>query len=56
MLDYKSIIRLRKLGLSISAVAARLHCKRDSVQRICARCESQWDSLDAYRTNSQTKR
>lgn len=46
MLDYKSIIRLRKLGLSISAVAARLHCKRDSVQRICARCESQWGSLD----------
>ena len=31
MLDYKSIIRLKKLGLSHGAIAARLGCKWESV-------------------------
>ena len=42
MLDYKSIIRLKKLGLSHGAIAARLGCKWESVQRIVTRCENEW--------------
>lgn len=46
MLDYKSIIKLKKLGLNNSAIANRLNCKWDSVQRIVTRCENVWGSLD----------
>lgn len=47
MLDYKSIIRLKKLGLSHGAIAARLGCKWESVQRIVTRCENEWGDLCA---------
>ena len=46
MLDYKSIIRLKKLGLNNSSIARNLQCKWDSVQRIISRCENVWGSLD----------
>lgn len=46
MLDYKSIIRLKNMGLSNRAVANSLHCKWESVQRIVSRCESIWGSVD----------
>ena len=34
MLDYKSIVRLKKLGLNNAAIANSIGCKWDSVQRI----------------------
>lgn len=46
MLDYKSIIKLQKAGLTTNAIAERLHYKWDSVQRVISRCESYWGSLD----------
>ena len=46
MLDYKSIIRLKRLGLKTSAIANSLGCKWDSVQRIVSRCENVWGSVD----------
>jgi len=46
MLDYKSIVRLKKLGLNNSAIASSVKCKWDSVQRVIARCESVWGSVD----------
>ena len=46
MLDYKSMIRLKKLGLNTSAIANRLECKWDTVQRIISRCENIWGSVD----------
>ena len=45
MLDYRSIIRLKKLGLNNAAIANSLECKWESVQRIVARCESVWGSV-----------
>ena len=45
MLDCKSIIRLKKLGLHNAAVANALGCKWDSVQRIVTRCENVWRDL-----------
>ena len=39
MLDYKSIVRLKRLGLNNSAIANSLGCKWDSVQRIVSRCQ-----------------
>ncbi len=46
MLDYKSIIRLKKLGLSHGAIATRIGCKWESVQRIVTRCENEWGDLE----------
>ena len=46
MLDYKSMIRLKKLGLNTSAIANRLECKWDTVQRIISRCENIWGSVE----------
>ena len=46
MLDYKSMIRLKKLGLNNSAIANRLECKWDTVQRIISRCEIIWGSVE----------
>ena len=40
MLDYKSIIRLKRMGLKTAAIANSLGCKWDSVQRIVSRCEN----------------
>ena len=51
MLDYKSIVRLKRLGLNNSAIASNVHCKWDSVQRIVARCESVWGSVDGVPEN-----
>ena len=51
MLDYKSIVRLKRLGLNNSAIASKIHCKWDSVQRIVARCESVWGSVDGVPEN-----
>ncbi len=45
MLDYKSIIRLKSLGLNNAAIANSLGCKWDSVQRIVSRCETVWGSV-----------
>ena len=45
MLDYKSMIRLKKLGLNNAAIANSLECKWDSVQRIISRCENVWGSV-----------
>ncbi len=45
MLDYKSIVRLKKLGLNNAAIANSLSCKWDSVQRIVSRCENVWGSI-----------
>lgn len=46
MLDYKSIVRLKRLGLNNTAIANSLKCKWDSVQRIVSRCENIWGSID----------
>ena len=51
MLDYKSIVRLKKRGLNNSAVANALSCKWDSVQRIVSRCENVWGSLEGVPEN-----
>lgn len=51
MLDYKSIVRLKRLGLNNSAIACSVKCKWDSVQRIVARCESVWGSVDGVPEN-----
>ena len=51
MLDYKSIVRLKRLGLNNSTIASNVHCKWDSVQRIVARCESVWGSVDGVPEN-----
>ena len=51
MLDYNSIIRLKKMGLSNSAIANSLNCKWDSVQRIVSRSESVWGSIEGVPTN-----
>ena len=48
VLDYKSIIRLKKLGLSHGAIAARLGCKLESVQRIVTRCENESTVWEEY--------
>jgi len=45
MLDYKSIVKLKKLGLNNAAIANSLGCKWDSVQRIVSRCENVWGSV-----------
>ena len=34
MLDYKSIIRLKRMGLKTAAIANSLGCKWESVERI----------------------
>ena len=46
MLDYKSIFRLKRLGLTNAGIANKLDCKWDSVQRVISRCESVWGSVD----------
>ena len=46
MLDYKTIIRLKKLGLNNLAIANGAKCKWDSVQRVVSRCESVWGSVE----------
>ena len=46
MLDYKSIIRLKRMGLKTAAIANSLGCKWESVDRIVTRCESVWGSVD----------
>ena len=51
MLNYKSIIRLKKLGLNNAAIANSLSCKWDSVQRIVPRCENVWGSVDGVPDN-----
>ncbi len=51
MLDYKSIIRLKKMGLSNRAVANSLHCKWETVERIVTRCENVWGSLEGVPMN-----
>ena len=51
MLDYKTIIRLKKLGLKNAAIANSLNCKWDSVERIITRCESIWGSVDGVPGN-----
>lgn len=51
MLDYVSIVRLKKLNLTNAAIANSLGCKWDSVQRIVARCESIWGSVDGVPDN-----
>ena len=51
MLDYVSIVRLKKLNLTNAAIANSLGCKWDSVQRIVARCESVWGSVDGVPDN-----
>lgn len=51
MLDYKSIVRLKKLGLNNTAIANSLKCKWDSVQRIISRCENIWGSVDGVPDN-----
>lgn len=45
MLDYKTIVRLKKLGLNNAAIANSIGCKWDSVQRIVSRCETVWGSV-----------
>ena len=51
MLDYKSIIRLKKMGLKTAAIANNLGCKWESVERIVTRCESVWGSVDGVPGN-----
>ena len=46
MLDYKSIVRLKRLGLNNAAIANSIGCKWDSVQRIVSRCENVWGRVD----------
>ena len=46
MLDYKSIVRLKRLGLNNTAIANSLQCKWESVQRVVSRCENVWGSVD----------
>ena len=48
MLDYKSIVRLKKMGLNNAAIARSIGCKWDSVQRIITRCENTWGSLEGF--------
>ncbi len=47
MLDYKSIIRLKGLGLNNATIAKSVGCKWDSVDRVITRCENTWGSLSA---------
>ena len=47
MLDYKTMIRLRNMGLSFGAIADRIGCKWETVQRIVTRCENEWGAIDA---------
>ena len=51
MLDYKSIIRLKKMGLKTAAIANSLSCKWESVDRIVTRCENIWGSVDGVPEN-----
>ena len=51
MLDYKSIIRLKKMGLKTAAIAKHLECKWESVDRIATRCEIVWGSVDSVPGN-----
>ena len=46
MLDYKLIVRYKKLGLNNATIANSIGCKWDSVQRIISRCENVWGSVD----------
>lgn len=46
MLDYNTIIRLKKMGLNNLAIANGAKCKWDSVERVLSRCESVWGSVD----------
>ena len=46
MIDYALIVRLRKQGMSINAIASAAGCKWDTVSRILLRCEEKWDSVD----------
>ena len=51
MLDYKTIIRLKKLGLINLAIANAANCKWDSVERVISRCEAVWGSVDGVPDN-----
>ena len=51
MLDYKAMIRLKKLGLNNTAIANNVQCKWDSVQRIISRCENIWGSIEGVPTD-----
>lgn len=46
MLDYKSIVKLKKLGLNNSAISNSLHFKWETIQRVISRCENIWGSID----------
>ena len=46
MLDHKSIVRMKRLGLNNAAIANSPGCKWDSVQRIVSRCENLQSSVD----------
>ncbi len=46
MLDYNTIIRLKKLGLNNLAIANGAKCKWDSMDRVLSCCESEWGSVD----------
>ncbi len=54
MLDYVSIVRRKKLNLTNAAIANSLGWEWDSVQRIVARCESVWGSVDGVPDNLNT--
>ncbi len=51
MLDYKSIIRLKKLGLNNAGIANSIGCKWESVQRVISRCENIWGSVHGVPEN-----
>lgn len=46
MLDYKTIIKLKKMGLNNLAIANGAKCKWDSVERVISRCEAVWGSVN----------
>ena len=46
MLDYKTIIRLKQMGLNNLAIANGAKCKWDSVERVLTRCNAVWGSVD----------
>jgi hypothetical protein len=46
MLDYKSIVKLKKLGLNNSAISNSLHFKWETIQRVISRCKNIWGSID----------
>ena len=44
-IDYSYMIRLKKLGFSLNAIARQCGCKWETVQRIILRCEEAWGGI-----------